>query len=706
MKTCAIPGGRLPIAPLLFALLLTLLGCGNLTAQNEALDGLIESFVQEGEEAEADWESQAELLEQWARRPLNLNTASLEQLLEFGLWTARQAEAVFAHRERYGPLLSIYELQSISAFKREELAGILPYVEVGAAALRSPEPWSRQLFGGDHQLLLRYGQNLEPRLGALSSDSSQRYPGHASRLYLRYRYQFGQRISYGFTAEKDPGEAVFGPTQPRGFDFYSAHAQARDLGRVLDLCLGDYELSLGQGLVWWSGFGAGKGASVMNVRRAGRTLRPFTSVNENRFLRGAAARLRLARADWTLYASRKALDANLNAGADTLQAEAQLSASALYADGLHRTPSELARKDALKETLAGVHVGRSERVFRWGGGLSHLRYNTAILPADRPYQRYHFSGDRMTHAHLHYAGTWRNISLFGEAAWVSAPGINDHAWHWRLGALQGLQASLHPRLDFSALFRHYGRAYHAPYAMAFAEQSTPRNEQGLFLGLQYRPADAITLQAYADYYQHPWLRFRADAPSRGRDYLLQISWQPSRHSLLYARARHELKQENAPGSEEAIDYLSPYRRSSLRLHADARPAPGWRLQTRLEGVWSSRKETDSPTRGWLLFQDLQWAPETLPLRLSARYALFDAENFDTRLYAYENDVLYAFAIPFLQDRGSRYYLLLHWRLHRHLDLYARYARTRYTSPQEIGTGPDQTEGQAATEVKAMIRLRW
>mgnify|MGYP007042166935 CR=1 FL=1 len=54
-------------------------------------------------------------------------------------------------------------------------------------------------------------------------------------------------------------------------------------------------------------------------------------------------------------------------------------------------------------------------------------------------------------------------------------------------------------------------------------------------------------------------------------------------------------------------------------------------------------DTDK-SNGILLYQDLVYSFKEIPLKLSARYAIFDTDNYDTRLYAYENDLLYVFSI--------------------------------------------------------------
>ena len=110
--------------------------------------------------------------------------------------------------------------------------------------------------------------------------------------------------------------------------------------------------------------------------------------------------------------------------------------------------------------------------------------------------------------------------------------------------------------------------------------------------------------------------------------------------------------------------------------------------------------------GFLLYQDILYRNPRHPMALTFRFALFDTDGFNSRIYAYEHDVLYAFSFPFYSDQGMRVYMVTRWRLHRKIDFYARLARTMYTNRNYTGSGLDRIEGPSRTEVKAQIRLRF
>src|SRR5690606_33358426 len=99
---------------------------------------------------------------------------------------------------------------------------------------------------------------------------------------------------------------------------------------------------------------------------------------------------------------------------------------------------------------------------------------------------------------------------------------------------------------------------------------------------------------------------------------------------------------------------------------------------------------------------------SLKSRFSAntRFAIFDTQGFNSRIYAYENDVLVSFSAPRFQNRGIRCYLNGKLKVGKNTDLWLRYAVTRYINVNEIGSGLDKIEGNKKSEVRAQLRFQF
>jgi hypothetical protein len=141
-------------------------------------------------------------------------------------------------------------------------------------------------------------------------------------------------------------------------------------------------------------------------------------------------------------------------------------------------------------------------------------------------------------ADYHY--THANLHFFGEAAFNNGSGM---------AVLQGLMYAVDKRLDLSLLYRRLDRNYYSFQGNAFMESVEPSNEEGIYAGASMKVSNSITVDAYVDYYQFPWLRYRLDLPGRGKDFLLQFTWKPDKKTVLYGRYRRESKTENLSEEE-------------------------------------------------------------------------------------------------------------------------------------------------------------
>jgi hypothetical protein len=129
---------------------------------------------------------------------------------------------------------------------------------------------------------------------------------------------------------------------------------------------------------------------------------------------------------------------------------------------------------------------------------------------------------------------------------------------------------------------------------------------------------------------------------------------------------------------------------------------------RARAEWSSfnNQDLDKPQRGFIVYQDVIYKQMAVPISFTFRYLLFNVDDFNARIYVYENDVLYAYSIPAFQNRGSRYYLVARYTLSRNLDVYARYAQTIFDNVSIIGSGLEEINGNSRSEIKLSVRLKF
>ncbi|HET6225958.1 MAG TPA: hypothetical protein VFF27_06745, partial [Bacteroidia bacterium] len=287
----------------------------------------IENTTQQQEDP--DYSALLETLAHYRKHPINLNHTTIDELQELNLLSDLQINQLFSHLEKNGKLLSLLELQSIEGFDLSLIQALLPYV-YAADPINSIIPAKQQLSKElEQNLILRYSQVLEKQLGFRSIDANSfsknpnsRYLGNPQKLYARYQVRLNTHISAGFTAEKDPGEAFLKKNIPgaskqarNGFDFYSAHVFVQHIKCLQALVIGDFTLTVGQGLTAWNATSFGKSSVILYAKKTAQGIRPYSSVDENKFMRGIAATFQQKKIFLTIYYSKKAIDANIS---DTL----------------------------------------------------------------------------------------------------------------------------------------------------------------------------------------------------------------------------------------------------------------------------------------------------------------------------------------------------------------------------------------------------
>ncbi len=663
--------------------------------QNLAQEDLIESFVQDqDDEISFDYDELTDRLEYLNRRPLDLNKATLSELDDFLFLTPIQKQALLEYRRFAGDLISIYELQAVPGFDLATIRQLLPFVRVRPPGFFD-DPLAIFQKENKHQFALRWSRVLEQKRGFAGGENA--YRGDPNRLYFRYRFSQSDRLSIGVTAEKDPGEEFFRGSNKQGFDFYSAHLFLKNpTVKIKALALGDYSISLGQGLLLYQGFASGKSALTTVVNRGGQQLRPYRSVNETDFFRGVAGSFSLSKnLELLAFASTRRRDANLSEPEPDLDSdEAALAfVTSLQATGLHRTPNEIANENAIRQSSFGGSLRLQKR--RW-----HVALNGLFEHLDKPlerraqlYNRYYFGGTQLLDMSLDYTLSLKNLYFFGETA------MSDNG---AVATINGMLMPIDRRASVTLLHRHFPKEYQSLNPKPFAETAGATNEDGIYLGVQVQPHKQWRFNAYYDLWQHAWPRFRVDGPSSGSEWLGRITYTIRRRMEAYIQVRNETKEENAAAETSKTNDLVSRQNFQARLYFSYKLGGGLEWRSRLDVGFS--KVPGQQLNGVAAYQDLIYRPVSSPWSFSTRFALFDTDGFAIRFYSYERDISGDFSIPAFYNQGTRFYLNTTYRVNRQLRVEARFARTSYPNMEKIGSGLEEITGSRRSDIK--FQLRW
>ncbi|TND02592.1 MAG: hypothetical protein FD123_4054 [Bacteroidetes bacterium] len=670
---------------------------------DEGVEQRIENLSESTEQEEADYTTLTDALQRYAEHPLNLNRASREELNDLQLLDDIQIDNLLRHIEKNGFLLTIYELQTVDGFNLNTIEKILPYVSI-YDAFGSAHFSMREMFkNGSHEIVVRGQRTLETQKGYTGADSitlaenpNARYLGSAERVYARYRFTYSNVVSWGVIGDKDSGEEFFKGSQKNGFDFYTGHLSVRNIKFVKAVVLGDFQVSFGQGLTAWTGYAFGKTSDAASVKRNAMGIRPYFSTDENMFMRGGAAAFRFKKMETTVFYSRKKIDANITRS-DTSGTDIEvLEVSSLQQTGLHTTPSELADKDAIGEQVFGGNVGFRSRRLNLGITAIHADYSASLTRNLDLYNQFEFSAKSNENIGFDYSYVFRNFNFFGEAA-MSKNGA--------VATINGMLVSPDPKISFAVHHRYFQRDYQNLYANVFADGSLPANEQGIYLGMVARPVRSLTLTAYYDRFVFPWLRYRIDAPSNGSDFFTQVNFNPDKRTDMYFRYRHRDRFVNAGDEEADVDYIVPVEQTNYRFNIQYPVSPSVRLRNRIE--YTIYEPTGAAQeKGFAIYQDVSYKKLGKKISFTARYALFQTDTYNARIYVYENDMRYVYSIPAYYYRGSRAYLLVNYDITRRLEVWVRIAQTFYNNQDVISEGSlTEIQGNTKTELKVQMRLK-
>lgn len=666
--------------------------------RNEIIQQRVEFIAEQAESEEIDLTNIFEQLNYYYDHPINLNNTDADELRSLGLLTEVQISDVLLHTQRFGKFISIYELQALKYWDLATIQLVLPFVHIDDRLDNLHITFKEAMKNGIFDLYLRYQRTPEQKMGyqtvpdSVLNSSNSYYHGNPDRYYARFRYTYRTNISVGITAEKDPGEEFFRNSQKQGFDFYSFHAFYKGGKYVKSIALGDYLVQIGQGLNTWSGYAFGKTADIFSSKKTANNLRPYTSVDENRYFRGAAAKLSLKKFNLLAFYSLKKIDATgiSDSLADDLEFITTIDLS-----GLHRTNAEIAKKNRFTEQVMGSYLSYNSMRFNGGIAVVNQAYNQALLKDTVPYNLYNFRGDQTTCISGDYNFVLKNFNFFGEVAYAT------HANDW--AQLHGFMAILDPAISISMIYRNYGKGYYSFYNNGFSEGSNTQNEKGLFTGAKIKLNSAWTINTYIDFFSFPWLKYQVDAPSRGHEFLFQPVYKPSKTFEIYARFRQQLRQKNSRDTDGSITQIEDVIQNNYRINMSYQFMEGLAIKSRLEYVTINRK-SNKPEDGIIFTQDLYIKPKKWPFDVTLRYALFDTDSYDTRIYTYENNAQYVFSVPAYYYQGSRAYVLVRYSFLRKFDLWVRYGTFIYANRQSLSSGAELINGNQKSDITVQLKM--
>ena len=257
------------------------------------------------------------------------------------------------------------------------------------------------------------------------------------------------------------------------------------------------------------------------------------------------------------------------------------------------------------------------------------------------------------------------VDIWGEVA-------TSQGNKWGAGVITGVRYRPISDLNLLAIYRYYSPEFDNIYANALCSWSKMQDEHGGYIGIEYNRLSNWQLSAFGDIWQN------------GFETLAQADFIPQKDYRMHTRFRMRRKDEK-----------DTY---SLRWNM-VYTFGGWKMKTQADGNMVQVK--GKWNYGWSLLQDVEYSFAKVPIVLQFRAQAFDAKEWNNRVYIYENDVLYAYAIPFVYGFGGRFWLNARYKINDTFSLYLRISETIYQDAWAVKHHKESTR----TDVHALLRVK-
>jgi hypothetical protein len=605
--------------------------------ESDGWESVLETLLSDEELTADALEELSDMYESLHAAPLNINTATRDELSMLPFLSDRQIEDIHAYIYMHGPMLTLGELQLTGSLDYATRQLLRHFVYAGP-----PSPQKERikmadvLQNGRTEVVARMDIPLYLRDGFKKGT----YLGGRLSHNLRWSFNWHNRIRFGVSADKDAGE--------RGYDFWSPYLFIKDMGVLKELAVGNFKAQFGQGLLLGGGFSVGKSMVLSSMSRQTQGLRPHSSTGEYGYLRGGGVALGWGHTTFTLLASRTPVDATLKG--DTV-------ISSFKEDGYHRTSLELSKKHNVTLGMVAANMHYSFRGLRFG--VTAMTESLTV-----PYKGH----GRLSGVSADCSVNRARYSLQAELSLLDSKPALIASQTFRLG--NGWTAN--------AVVRHYSPEYMSLHSNAMAESSV-QNETGLLVGFAHSGRD-LKVSGYADFFMHPEPRYGASAPSNGMDLRMEADWRVGRRDALYATARFKSKQKDCKYTGQLEYCLTG--RYRLRWMHDCRSGAQLRMQffyVRYDFI------AEPITNGYALTGSFSHSllEERLDVDLSA--AAFHTQSYDCRVSVYESGFRYSYNFMSLYGKGGRLAVMVRYRLNAAMQLNVKAGGTYYLDRDEISS---------------------
>ena len=651
------------------------------TPFTDVVEDVLENIaVNNYEDEDIDWSNIIIDLYEQIDNPINVNSATKQELERFPFLSHIQIENILAYIYLHGEMKTLSELMLVKDMDRQTIDYLTPFLCAQPVDNSTKLRLKELLKTNRNELITRLDIPLYRRKGY-----EDRYLGPPLYQSVRYSFSCGNKLYLGLVGEKDAGEPFGALHNKKGYDFYSAYLLIQNIGLLKTLAVGNYQMNFGQGLVMNSGFNMGKIGYLSTTLNRKQGIRKHSSTDEYNYFRGVATTLSLSKL-WNVSAfySHRSLEGEVNEAGEL---------TSIYKTGLHRTEKEGLKRNAATMQLMGGNISGGYRQLRFGLTGIYYVINKSYQPNLNGYRQYNMHGSRFYNVGIDYAWRYQNFFISGEVAKGTQGIASFNQMHYEFS--QNYRVML--------VHRYYSHDYWGMYARSFSEGSAVQNENGWYIAGECSPIKYWNFFAAVDLFSHPWWRYRISKPSQGVDVMLRATYNPYKPINMEVNYRFKRKERDVSGTQGQEIYPTYQHRFRYRLNY----LPNGLLTLRTTAdVHLFSYQATGLSKGFHFTQSIGYTLPWFALKTQLQGSYFNTDNYDSRVFITERQMLYSFYTPAFQGEGFRWSAHVRYDLNRHWMGMIKFGQTIYRDRQTIGSGADLIDSNRKADIQMLLRVKF
>ncbi|MBN1388134.1 MAG: helix-hairpin-helix domain-containing protein [Bacteroidales bacterium] len=583
----------------------------------------------------------AEELSYLLENPVNINSGDVKEIKRLFFLTIFQAASIVDYTNKNGDIISVVEISYIPGFDRELAEIMQPFIIYKDSH-------------NNHRPDNRYHFRLTTNILADDGETEADFTGSKYKLLSKLRL-FSGPFEASLTLDKDKGE----PLLLQGYkpDFLSGNTTYYPEGLLNKIIIGDYKVQFGQGLTVWNGFSRPPVPTEQRIMKGSSNIIPYSSTDENDFFRGVAISLNTKGFNIISFASMNMIDASTgydeNSGTKYIKS--------FYYNGVHNTPNTIMKRNQVMESCIGFNVNRMSKNFYTGINAVYTGFSLPVMPVEDIRNIYDFRGKVNASFSFDYACLFRSSYLFGEFALDN---------YFETAFLQGISLNPEGRIRCNIMYSRVNRGYNSFHGNASGVSTFNKPASSLLANLSSELTSFLSLSGGFLRQKELWFNNISGNFPHSTVYLLSLSLKPAGFISIISDVKHRISDQWI-NPQQGIKTGTDLKKTNLRLSVETVASEQLKLRTRFEKVLV----TGSTDRGFLCYQSAGYVFRKIPLEIRGRLTLFKTGSYDTRIYTWEDDLLYNPVIKPLYEEGKRSYLMIIYRAFGRMTLRVKYAVT-------------------------------